>query len=184
MSSRGYQFYRCVGKPGNPRASGARDRGIEARHADQKSPRSAAGSARALGAWGREFEPLRGDQRQWCVWRSGSAPECEPGGRRFDPDHAPQLHRPIGGTGRRSGFKSRGRKACRFESCIGHQQSIPSWRNRQTHRSQKPGPTGMSVRLGPRGPTSARDSSDGLEQGPHKAWVGGSNPPRATSTRA
>lgn len=62
---------------------------------------------------------------QWCVWRSGSAPECEPGGRRFDPDHAPQLHRPIGGTGRRSGFKSRGRKACRFEACIGHQHSSP-----------------------------------------------------------
>ena len=27
----------------------------------RSSPRSAAGSARALGAWGREFEPLRGD---------------------------------------------------------------------------------------------------------------------------
>ena len=31
--------------------------------------------------------------------------------------------------------------------------TTPSWRNRQTHRSQKPEPaTGMSVRLGPRGP--------------------------------
>lgn len=29
------------------------------------SPRGAAGSARALGAWGREFEPLRGDQFQF-----------------------------------------------------------------------------------------------------------------------
>lgn len=29
---------------------------------------------------------------RWCVWRSGSAPECEPGGRRFDPDHAPQTN--------------------------------------------------------------------------------------------
>jgi hypothetical protein len=32
------------------------------------------------------------------------------------------------------------------------QSSTPSWRNRQTHRSQKPEPQGMSVRLGPRGP--------------------------------
>jgi hypothetical protein len=31
-------------------------------------------------------------------------------------------------------------------------QATPSWRNRQTHRSQKPEPQGMSVRLGPRGP--------------------------------
>ena len=39
-----------------------------------------------------------------------------------------------------------------FEPLATHQY-YPSWRNRQTHRFQKPGPqTGMSVRLGPRGP--------------------------------
>jgi hypothetical protein len=36
-----------------------------------------------------------------------------------------------------------------------HHPSTPSWRNRQTHRSQKPEPQGMSVRLGPRGPASS-----------------------------
>ena len=34
--------------------------------------------------------------------------------------------------------------------------SVPSWRNWQTHRSQKPGSQDMSVRLGPRGPTFRR----------------------------
>lgn len=39
-----------------------------------------------------------------------------------------------------------------FESLATHQHLYPSWRNRQTQRSQKPWPQGMSVRLGPRGP--------------------------------
>ena len=43
-----------------------------------------------------------------------------------------------------------------FEPLATHQFITPSWRNRQTHRSQKPGPaTGMSVRLGPRGPLNS-----------------------------
>ena len=37
----------------------------------------------------------------------------------------------------------------------GDAHTTPSWRNRQTHRSQKPEPQGMSVRLGPRGPISS-----------------------------
>ena len=69
-----------------------------------------------------------------------------------NPTTHPSAWGPIGATARRSGLKSRGRRACRFEACIGHQQHNPSWRNWQTHRSQKPGPTGMSVRVGPRGP--------------------------------
>ena len=45
-----------------------------------------------------------------------------------------------------------------------HPTTTPSWRNRQTHRSQKPEPQGMSVRLGPRGqifssPVAQRQSS-------------------------
>ena len=54
----------------------------------------------------------------------------------------------------------------------------PSWRNRQTHRSQKPAPTGMSVRLGPRGPRQSGSST--AEQRPHQAKAGGSSPPRTT----
>ena len=52
------------------------------------------------------------------------------------------------------------------------------WRNRQTHRSQKPAPTGMSVRLGPRGPRQSGSSTS--EQRPHQAKAGGSSPPRTT----
>ena len=29
------------------------------------------------------------ETRPWCPWRSGSVPECEPGGRRFESDWAP-----------------------------------------------------------------------------------------------
>lgn len=64
----------------------------------------------------------------------------------------------------------------------GTSNSPPRGGIRDTHRSQKPGPTGMSVRIGPRGPTSTRDSSDGPERHPHKVRVSGSNPLRATST--
>ena len=53
--------------------------------------------------------------------------------------------------------------------------SNPSWRNRQTHRFQKPGPQGMSVRLGPRGPSthserraSGRDSRGNGKENDHE----------------
>ena len=61
----------------------------------------------------------------------------------------------------------------------------PSWRNRQTHRSQKPEPEGMSVRLGPRGPASSpvaqRQSSALIRRRPvDRAHPG---PPSRSATR-
>jgi hypothetical protein len=58
---------------------------------------------------------------------------------------------------------------------------LPSWRNRDTHRFQKPAPQGMSVRLGPGGPGNQQSGSSAAEQRPHKAKAGGSFPPRTTS---
>ena len=63
--------------------------------------------------------------------------------------------------------------------------NTPSWRNRQTHRSQKPEPQGMSVRLGPRGPTSSpvaqRQSSALIRRRPvDRAHPG---PPSRSATR-
>jgi hypothetical protein len=57
----------------------------------------------------------------------------------------------------------------------------PSWRNWQTHRSQKPAPTGMSVRSGPRGPVKRQSCLSAAERRPHQAQGGGSCPPRTTS---
>jgi hypothetical protein len=55
----------------------------------------------------------------------------------------------------------------------------PSWRNRQTHRSQKPEPAGH-VRSTRTEGTSQQSGSSAAEQRPHKAKAGGSCPPRTT----
>ena len=104
---------------------------------------------------------------RWCVWRSGSAPGCDPGGRRFDPDHAPQAICPIGGTGRRSGLKSRGQDGMQVRGLHRAHVNNPSWRNRQTRRSQVPVPTGIPVRVGARGP-GTRAVAQLEEHWPHK----------------
>ena len=75
----------------------------------------------------------------------------EPAGAGSTPAGHPQAHgfqRVANSSGREpgsypgwSGFKP-----------LATHHRTPSWRNRQTHRSQKPEPQGMSVRLGPRGP--------------------------------
>ena len=56
----------------------------------------------------------------------------------------------------------------------------PSWRNRQTHRSQKPEPAGR-VRSTRTEGTSRQSGSSAAEQRPHKAKAGGSCPPRTTN---
>ena len=60
-----------------------------------------------------------------------------------------------------------------------HPDSTPSWRNRQTHRSQKPEPAGH-VRSTRTEGTSQQSGSSAAEQRPHKAKAGGSCPPRTT----
>ena len=67
--------------------------------------------------------------------------------------HRAPMNTPRGGIGRRTGLRSRGPRACPFESDRGDHDT-------------------------------SRDSSEGREQHPHKVRVGGSNPPRATNTRA
>ena len=75
----------------------------------------------------------------------------EPAGAGSTPAGHPQAHgfqRVANSSGREPGSYP-GRSG--FKPLATHHRT-PSWRNRQTHRSQKPEPQGMSVRLGPRGP--------------------------------
>ena len=143
----------------------------------------AVGSARASGAWGRRFEACHRDQsdvrlgvavaqRQsrglwtcWCRFDSGRSPPS-----------ALAIERVANSSGRAPGSYP---GWSGFEPLVKrHPELTPSWRNRQTHRSQKPAPTGMSVRLGPRGPRQSGSSTS--EQRPHQAKAGGSSPPRTT----
>lgn len=76
----------------------------------------------------------------------------EPAGAGSTPAGHPQAHsfqRVANSSGREPGSYPGGSG---FKPLATHQPATPSWRNRQTHRSQKPEPQGMSVRLGPRGP--------------------------------
>ena len=143
----------------------------------------AVGSARASGAWGRRFDACHRDQsdvrlgvavaqRQsrglwtcWCRFDSGRSPPS-----------ALAIERVANSSGRAPGSYPGWSE---FEPLVKrHPELTPSWRNRQTHRSQKPAPTGMSVRLGPRGPRQSGSSTS--EQRPHQAKAGGSSPPRTT----
>ena len=66
-----------------------------------------------------------------------------------------------------------------FKPLATHHPSTPSWRNRQTHRSQKPVPAGH-VRSTRTEGTSQQSGSSAAEQRPHRAKAGGSCPPRTT----
>ena len=66
-----------------------------------------------------------------------------------------------------------------FKPLATHYPSTPSWRNRQTHRSQKPEPAGR-VRSTRTEGTNQQSGSSAAEQRPHKAKAGGSYPPRTT----
>jgi hypothetical protein len=67
-----------------------------------------------------------------------------------------------------------------FEPLATHHPSTPSWRNRQTHRSQKPEPAGH-VRSTRTEGTNQQSGSSAAERRPHKAKAGGSYPPRTTN---
>ncbi len=66
-----------------------------------------------------------------------------------------------------------------FKPLATHHPTTPSWRNRQTHRSQKPEPAGH-VRSTRTEGTNQQSGSSAAEQRPHKATAGGSFPPRTT----
>ena len=88
-----------------------------ARRRDGTSGRGAAGSAHALGAWGREFEPRRPDhkmlKRQRSMAQSGSASVWGTGGRRFEPCYSDQVWGlivlPDRSVPRSSGLKAAGK---------------------------------------------------------------------------
>lgn len=87
------------------------------------------GSAPAWGAGGRRFKSCHPDQFDGGHGAVAALSDVTRAVVGSIPTGLPTFNCPIGGTGRRSGLKHRSRKACRFETCIGHQQTIPSWRN-------------------------------------------------------
>ena len=115
------------------------------------------GSARDLGSRGRRFETCHRDQTVRALG-CGRSSMAEPWA--VNP-LVPVRFRPV--TPKRMSnsrvANSSGREPGSYPGWSGfkplatHHTTTPSWRNRQTHRSQKPEPQGMSVRLGPRGPT-------------------------------
>jgi hypothetical protein len=117
------------------------------------------GSARDLGSRGRRFETCHRDQTTRALG-CGRSSMAEPWA--VNP-LVPVRLRPV--TPKRMPFNASRTRAAEyraltpdksgFEPLATHQTTTPSWRNGQTHRSQKPEPQGMSVRLGPRGPTSS-----------------------------
>ena len=68
-----------------------------------------------------------------------------------------------------------------FKPLATHHPSSPSWRNRQTHRSQKPGPAGHARSTRTEGTNHQQSGSSAAEQRPHKEKAGGSCPPRTTN---
>ena len=167
---------------------------IRRRSVDRSHPRvpvssrsGAHGSARDLGSRGRRFETCHRDQIVRALGCGRSSME-EPWA--VNP-LVPVRLRPV--TPKRMWISrvanSSGREPGSYPGWSGfkplatHHPAIPSWRNRQTHRSQKPGPAGH-VRSTRTEGTSFRESrSSAGEQRPHKAKAGGSCPPRTTSNR-
>jgi hypothetical protein len=143
-------------------------------------PCGAAGSARDSGSRGRRFDPCRGDQTS--ALGCGRSSTAEPWA--VNP-LVPVRLRPV--TPKRISLKASRTRAAENRALTPEGQGSSPWRRtntprggiRQTHRSQKPAPRGMSVRLGPGGPQSG---SSVVERRPHKAQAGGSFPPRTTRT--
>ena len=124
------------------------------------------------------------------AWLSGRAPRCHRGSGEFDSRSPPQVvEPPCGEIGRRTGFRFRRLRVCRFEACRGDQQ--------QARRPQRGGcsSVGRASGCGPdgrgfephRSPLWGRAKwkvpcwySSAVEQRLDKAQVGGSNPPADT----
>ena len=126
-------------------------------HRDVAQP----GSAPVWGTGGRRFKSCHSDQRR--ALRGGRSSMAEPWAVnplvsvRFRSVTPQRIEARLAKPADAARSKRAARKAWGFKSLAGHQiRSLPSWRKWQTQRSQKPWPTGMPVRPGPRGPSSTR----------------------------